>query len=239
VGNFDHVFEQHVRDVYRPFVEHLAERDFFPIVVHISGPLLEWLEAHAAGLLDRIGRLAVDGKLELLLAGFYEPVLVSLPREDRVEQIHWMREAIERRFGVQATGLWLTERVWEPELAADLAMAGVRYALVDDRHFLVSGFERERLHAPFLTESDGKRVALFPIDERLRYLIPFRPPADTVAYLRALRERGAPLAVLADDGEKFGGWPGTKDWVYERGWLDQFLGAMGKVIASGEVRRAS
>ena len=81
--------------------------------------------------------------MEILLAGFYEPVLASLPREDRVEQIHWMHEAVRRRFGVDARGLWLTERVWEPELAADLANAGVRYALVDDRHFLVTGFAAE------------------------------------------------------------------------------------------------
>src|SRR5207244_8464661 len=142
------------------------------------------------------------------LAAFYEPVLASRPREDRVEQIHWLHQAVRDRFGVDARGLWLTERVWEPELAADLALAGVRYALVDDRHFLVSGFAGDRLHAPFWTESDGKRVALFPIDERLRYLIPFQPAADIAAYLRQLRERGAPLAVFVDDGEKFGGWPG-------------------------------
>src|SRR5205807_8873962 len=103
-------------------------------------------------------------------AGFYEPVLASLPRADRVEQIRWMRGALANRFGVDARGLWLTERVWEPDLAADLFDAGVRYALVDDRHFLVSGFTRDRLHAPHWTESGGKRVALFPIDEKLRYL---------------------------------------------------------------------
>jgi len=236
VGNFDHVFEQHVRDVYRPFLERLAERDFLPLSLHVSGPLLEWLEAHDAALLDRVGRLAADGRVELLLSGLYEPILVALPRQDRLEQIDWMRQAIERRFGISATGLWLTERVWEPELAADLAQAGVRYALVDDRHFLISGFAHERLHAPLWTESDGRRVALFPIDEQLRYLIPFQPPTETVAYLRGLRERGAALAVLADDGEKFGGWPGTKEWVYEHGWLDQFLEAMGALIAAGEIR---
>src|SRR6266700_1289200 len=236
VGNFDHVFEQHVRDVYRPFLERLATREFLPIAIHMSGPLLEWLEGHESALLDRIARLAVDGRLELLLSGFYEPVLAALPRQDRIEQIDWMRQAIRRRFGVQASGLWLTERVWEPELAADLAQAGVRYALVDDRHFLVSGFSADRLHAPYWTESDGKRVALFPIDERLRYLIPFKPPADIVAYLRSLREGGAPLAVFVDDGEKFGGWPGTKEWVYDRGWLAQFLEAMGAMVAGGEVR---
>ncbi len=236
VGNFDQVFEQHLRDVYRPFLERLAERQFLPIVIHISGPLLEWLEAHDAAYVDQIGRLATDGKVELLLSGFYEPVLVSLPREDRLEQLAWMRQAIQRRFGVTATGLWLTERVWEPDLAADLADAGVRYAVVDDRHLLVSGFASDRLHAPFWTEHDGKHVALFPIDERLRYLVPFRPPADTVVYLRELRGRGARLAVLVDDGEKFGGWPGTKEWVYDRGWLSQFLDAMGALIAGGEIR---
>ncbi len=236
VGNFDHVFEAHLRDVYRPLIERLAERRFFPFTLHVSGPLLEWLEAHDAPYLDLIGRLAAEGHIELLLAGFYEPVLASLPPADRVEQVGWMREAIQRRFGVTATGLWLTERVWEPDLAADLADAGVRYLVLDDRHFLVSGFERDQLHAPFWTESGGKRVALFPIDERLRYLIPFRPPAATAEYLRELRAAGRPLAVFVDDGEKFGGWPGTKDWVYTRGWLAQFLDAIGALVAAGEVR---
>ncbi len=236
VGNFDHVFETHVRDVYQPFLERLEEREFFPIALHLSGPLLDWLEVHAGSLLDRIGRLAADGRVELLLAGYYEPVLISLPRQDRIEQVTWMREAIRRRFGVEAVGLWLTERVWEPDLATDLAEAGVRYALVDDRHFLVAGFPSERLHRPFSTESDGRRIALVPMHERLRYLIPFKPPADTVAYLRGLRADRQPLAVFADDGEKFGGWPGTREWVYERGWLRDFLDAVQQSIAAGEVR---
>src|ERR671910_740292 len=164
VGNFDHVFAQHVEDVYRPLLDRLAGRGFFPIVLHLSGPLLEWLEQHEPAYLDRLGTLASDGKIEILLAGFYEPVLAALPRADRVEQIRWMHEAVQRRFGVDARGLWLTERVWEPELA------------------------------------------------------------------------GHRLAVLADDGEKFGGWPGTKEWVYGRGWIDHFMNVIGGQVARGEVR---
>jgi hypothetical protein len=237
VGNFDYVFADHVRNAYRPFLERIAGHGFLPVALHISGPLLEWLETHeGGGYLDLVGRLAAEGRLELLLAGFYEPVLAALPREDRLEQIGWMREALRRLFGVDAMGLWLTERVWEPELAADLADAGVRFALVDDRHFLVTGFEREQLHAPFRTESGGKGIALFSIDEHLRYLVPFKPPADVVAYLERLRDRGHRLAVLADDGEKFGGWPGTQEWVYQRGWLDRFLEAMSAAAARGVLR---
>ena len=79
-------------------------RGFLPVVLHLSGPLLEWLEQHEPAYLDRLGTPGADGKVELLLAGFYEPVLASLPRADRVEQIRWMREAVQRRFGVDARG---------------------------------------------------------------------------------------------------------------------------------------
>ena len=236
VGNFDHVMADHVRDVYRPIIERAIAAGFFPLTLHVSGPLLEWLEGHDTAWLDMIGRLAADGKLELLLAGFDEPILASLPREDRLEQIGRMREYLKQRFGADATGLWLTERVWQPELTADLAAAGVAYALVDDRHFLVSGFRHDELHRPHHTESDGHRIGLLAIDERLRYLIPFRPPEETAAYLRELRSQGHGLAVLADDGEKFGGWPGTKEWVYGSGWLDSFLKAMDRLITTDEIK---
>lgn len=237
VGNFDHVFAEHVRDVYRPFLEHASAAGFLPLTLHISGPLLEWLDAHDAALLDAIGRLVSEGRIELLLAGFDEPILAALPRPDRREQIDRMRAFLTRRFGGPATGggLWLTERVWQPDLAADLADAGVEYTIVDDRHFLVSGFRRDQLHQPYRTEADGRSIGLLAIDERLRYLIPFRPPQETAAYLRELRAAGHGLAVLADDGEKFGGWPGTKKWVYDDGWLAAFFREMGKLFAAGEV----
>src|SRR3989442_13784795 len=109
VGNFDHVFEDHLRDVYHPLIERLTAHRFFPFALHLSGPLLEWLEAHDTAYLDLIGRLAAEGHIELLLAGFYEPVLASLPPADRVEQVGWLREAIRRPFGVAATGLLLTD----------------------------------------------------------------------------------------------------------------------------------
>jgi 4-alpha-glucanotransferase len=233
VGNFDHVFAQHVDDVYLPFLRALEERDAFPLTLHVSGPLIEWLRDHDRRYLDLVGRLAADDKIELMLAGCYEPILAILPRPDRVEQIAWMRTLLEETFGRAGRSLWLTERVWEPDLPADLADAGVESVLVDDRHFLVSGFPPERLHAPFRTEADGRGVWVLPIHERLRYLVPFRPPTETAAYVRGLHERGRRLAVLADDGEKFGGWPGTKEWVYDRGWLRDFLDQIDQLRAEG------
>lgn len=238
VGNFDSVFEQHLQEVYRPLLETLEREELLPVILHLSGPLLTWLEEHPAGhpLLDRIGRLAAAGSLELLASGFDEPILAALSRDDRHEQIVTMRDALRRRFGVEAQGLWLTERVWEPDLAADLARADVRYALVDDRHFLVAGHERESLHAPWRTASDDRDIALFPIDERLRYLVPFQPPHAFREYIHACRDAGYPLAVLGDDGEKFGGWPGTYEWVYTKGWFARFGETVRQLRAEGALQ---
>ena len=235
-GNFDSVFEQHLHDVYRPLIRSLMAGEFWPAAIHLSGPLLEWLEQRAPDFVDEIGEHANAGRLELLCAGHDEPILAVLSRQDRLEQVLRNREWIRRRFGVEAGGLWLTERVWEPTLPGELAASGVRFALVDDRHFRVTGFSGDQLHAHFITESGGHRLNLFPIDERLRYLIPFRPPAELAAYLRELRAAGHQLAILGDDGEKFGGWPGTLTWLYQDGWLESFLGTMRELRDNEEVR---
>jgi len=236
VGNFDSVFRSHTDDVYLPFLEKLAERELLPVTLHVSGPLLQWLEQDGHPLLDRIGALASDGGLEVMLSGLYEPVLPALARSERLEQIGWMSDWIERRFGVEASGLWLTERVWEPDLVEDLAEAGVRYAFVDDRHFLVAGHASDTLHRPHVTESGGRTMSLLPIDEKLRYLVPFRPVEELERYFRGLRAEDQPLAILADDGEKFGGWPGTAEWVWKSGWLDDFLDSMTRLTEEGVVR---
>jgi alpha-amylase len=62
VGNFDHVFEQHARDVYRPLLERLVARSFLPGVLHVSGPLLEWLEEHDSTYHDILGRRTPHGR---------------------------------------------------------------------------------------------------------------------------------------------------------------------------------
>ena len=225
VGNFDHVFEDHLKGVYRPLLDALHAHGAYPISLHVSGPLLDWIERHAPDFLDDLGARAAHGQIEFLASGRYEPILAALPAADRVEQVEWMRTDLRSRFGVEATGLWLTERVWEPDLAADLARAGIEYTLLDDRHFLACGLGRDELDGVFTTESGGERIRLLPIDERLRYLIPFRPAQEIVNFFCDERRAGRGQLVLGDDGEKFGGWPDTREWVHG-GWLDTFLDAL-------------
>jgi len=57
----------------------------------------------------------------------------------------------------------------------------------------------------------------------LRYLIPFRKPAETIAYLEKVAQvRPGGVAAFGDDMEKFGCWPGTFKHCYEDGWLENF-----------------
>jgi hypothetical protein len=222
VGNFEHVLAEATSRAYRPFLEHLHARPEVRLTMHWTGSLLEWLRDRASDTFDLLGTVVARGQVELLTGGFYEPILIMLPDRDKVGQIQHLTEFIRAHFGVRPRGMWLAERVWEPHLPRSLRQAGVEYVLVDDRHFALAGFDPETLGGYYLTEEQGAVVGVFPISQRLRYLIPFADVAATVEHLQEYRGRAAVVTVV-DDGEKFGVWPGTHVRVYQAGWLDGFL----------------
>ena len=45
VGNFDFVFQEHLDEVYRPLLSALHDHETYPYTLHISGPLLDWLDS--------------------------------------------------------------------------------------------------------------------------------------------------------------------------------------------------
>ena len=227
LGNFDEVMLEAAEKAYLPLLRALDAHRDVKVALHFSGCLLEWAEAKAPEVVDRVGALAARGQAELLGGGFYEPLLPIVPEADAIAQVDALRVWIGRRFGVKARGIWLAERVWEPSLAATLARAGVEYLPVDDTHLLGAGLREADLTGAWRTGEDGGSVVLYPIRETLRYLIPFQPVAESIEWLRRLGEGSEhALAVMADDGEKFGVWPGTSEWVFGQGWLESFLRAL-------------
>ncbi len=225
VGNFDSVVEDAVRRAYRPFLDHLARHPGVRLSMHWSGPLLEWLEAHDHPLLDALGALVSRGQVELLSGAFYEPILAIIPPWDQQGQLLRMAEYLETRFGVTPRGAWIAERVWEPELPDALARAGIEYTLVDDHHFLLAGADPRRLGEPYRVESSMGHVGVFPIERELRYRIPFQPVPELLEFFAS--DPGPPgVRVFGDDGEKFGVWPHTHDWVYGAKWLTTWLSAL-------------
>ncbi len=224
VGNFDGVFEQAYQDSYLPFLNVFEQYPQLRLSLHTSGPLMEWLDQTHPEYLDRLARLVASGRIEIIGGAFYEAILAMIPSRDRVGQITTFTDWLERRLGATVQGMWMPERVWEQSMTRDLVAANIRYTLLDDFHFKNGGLTEEELYGYYTTEDDGHVMSVFPGSERLRYLIPFANPHETIQYLGKIAETHPnAVVVFGDDGEKFGTWPDTKKHVYEDGWLRQFF----------------
>jgi hypothetical protein len=236
-GNFPEVLEHAHERCYRPFLQTLHDYPAFRFSMHVSGPLLGFLNERFPDDMTLLAAMVSRGQVELFGAGDTEPVLVSIPNRDRVGQIEGLSERLEQRFGARPHGAWLTERVWESTVVPALADCGIRYVTVDDYHFLCAGVKQQALDGFFTTDEDGRTLDLFPISEALRYRIPFAPAAEAVAYLESLgTDRDDVAAVYFDDIEKLGIWPETYEWVYEKRWLREFVEG---VLASPSLRTST
>jgi alpha-amylase len=224
VGNFGSVFESAYRDSYLPFLELMEQYPEIPFSLHTSGCLLEWLVEHRPDYIERLRYLVGRGQVEILGGGFYEPILPMIPPCDRLGQIRTYTTYLEKLFSTRIRGMWVPERVWEQTVVSDIAAAGIEYTVLDDHHFRQAGLEDRLLFGYYLTEDDGRLLRVFPGSERMRYLVPFRNPEESIAYFGEVAGQNPDaVIVFADDGEKFGSWPETHRHCYIDGWLRRFL----------------
>lgn len=226
VGNFDHVFQKAVDKCYRPILEILDVHSGISTGLHISGPLLEWMEKNQADCLELLSDMVKRGQIEMLSSGFFEPLLAGIPTMDAKDQLLMMNDYLNGRFGSKPSGFWLTERVWDPTLPLIIRETGLSYTIVDDTHLYYSGIKPDEIYGKYVTEKEGYKVNIMATPMIMRYLIPFKPVEDVIAHLRAQEEMGRDIALYGDDGEKFGLWPGTYEWVIQKGWLEKFFAAV-------------
>lgn len=231
-GNFDKVFVKATDSCYEPFVGALEANPHVRTALHYTGPLLEWLERHRPELIARIRLLVERGQVEIVGGGWSEPMLSVLPDRDALGQLRTMRHECARLFGRVPRGMWLAERVWDPDLPRILAAAEVEYVFLDDTHFRYAGVQDEWVGGYYRTEKAGAPVVVFPIAKQLRYAIPFKQAHETVDLL--ISRRGE-LLCYGDDGEKFGLWPETDVWVWKKGWLREFFRLLGERIDAVEL----
>ncbi len=225
VGNLHWIFEDAFQKSYRPLLETIQRFSELRFALHYSGSLLDWLEQNHADFLDRLAELCCGGNVELLSGGYYEPILAAIPEADRVGQIRRMNNYLERRFSQRPSGLWLAERVWEPSLPRSLQESEIDYVVLDDSALLDKRCPAETSY--LVTESEGRAVKVFLASEKLRYMLPYRPPEEVLAYFEeAHRANPNTTLVFADDAEKFGHWPGTESLIHQERWLDRFLGLL-------------
>ncbi len=220
VGNFDHVIKEAFEKSYKPFAELIFRLEYPKVCFHFSGIVYEWIEKNFPQYLDMISAMAKRDQIELLTGGYYEPILSVIPQRDAVEQVKKLNDYIFRRFGVVPRGIWIAERVYSPNIINVLTKCGIEYIIVDDTHLMTCGISDSDIKEILITENNGDVVNVFSIDHNLRYLIPYKPPNQSIDYIE--NSQGS-IFVMADDGEKFGLWPESYKLVYEDGWLYNFF----------------
>ncbi len=229
VGNFDFVFEDAYKRAYLPFLEILEKHPKIKLAQHYTGVLFEWLLNRDENFGKMLRKMVSRGQVEMMSGGFYEPILINIPDEDKLGQIDKLNRFVREHTGYEPTGLWLAERIWEPQLPKILSQTGAKYVVIDDSHFKTAGLEEKDLYGYYLTEETGSVISIFPISEKLRYMIPFAEPEETIDFLASIaNEAGDRLVVFADDGEKFGIWPNTYEHCYKERWLEKFFTALEK-----------
>ena len=98
-GNFPSVFSEVTERAYAPLVAALYRHPEVKASLHFSGPLLDWLEANRPDVIGDLSDLVRRGQIELLSGGYYEPVLVGVPRRDGVGQIRALTDRVHAIFG--------------------------------------------------------------------------------------------------------------------------------------------
>ena len=232
VGNFDYIFKEAFDKCYCPFIDTLEKYPLVKCNVHISGSLYDWLLPHHPEFIAKIKMMVAQGRIEIMSGGYYEPILPIIPDKDKLAQIRLMNQFVKKTFKVSPKGIWLAERVWEPYLARIINQASLQYTFLDDTHFRYAGLMQDNFFGYYTSCDEGRKIIVFPISKTLRYKIPFSKVEETIALLKSFSQSEDVLVTLFDDGEKFGLWPGTFDWVYNKGWLDNFFRQLSDNISS-------
>jgi hypothetical protein len=223
------VLTQSYESRYQPFLDLIEARENLPCCLHLSGPLLESLQNLHPDFIHRLRRLVKRGQVEILGGGLYEPLLPLIPHRDRVGQLQACLEYLRDLFDTPIRGAWLVERVWDQSLVSAFAQSGIEYTIVDSGHIDENPPQSEsdpkagRRFGYYLTENEGQLLKVFSASDLIRDGIAFADPEHCLDLLRSLADRSpGSTVVLADDGDKFGGWSNTSGLADRRRWLERF-----------------
>jgi len=218
VDNFPWVIEDVYKKAYKPLIDNLFQFPEIKVALHFSGNLLEWLLKNKKEFIKKLKTMARRGQIEIIGGGYYEPIFAIIPYRDKIAQIKKLTNLINNEFNLEVKGAWLSERVWEPDYPSFLSDAGLKYVMVDDNHFRSTGITEQDTFYSYITEDEGKTLRIFPINEELRYLTPWKPTYMSIDYLRKAADiEGDRCVLFISDAEKMGVWGTTHEICYFHG----------------------
>ena len=95
VGNFPWVFQDVFEAAYLPLIEALERHPRVRLSLHYTGSLLDWLTEAQPDFLRRIAALVRRKQVEIVGGGYYEPILPSIPDQDKIGQIHKLSTRVQ------------------------------------------------------------------------------------------------------------------------------------------------
>jgi hypothetical protein len=212
-------------ECYRPN----AERGNLDRISFDVGPTLTaWLASDEPATLARI--VAADHGINAVAQGFHHAILPLASARDRATEIRWGLRDFALRFGRAAGILWLPETAVDLPTLREMARQGVKATILAPWQAATPGLETRRPHRVQL--GGGLEMIVVFYDGALSGAVSFQPEttADADGFARELvlpalgaplhrdgshrREAGAPLVLVATDGELYG---------HHQRWRDLFL----------------
>lgn len=225
VGNFPWVIEDAYQKAYLPLIQTISKYPEIKSNLHISGPLLIWLQENHPEYLGQIAALYHRKQIEIIGGGFFEPILAIIPDRDKKKQIQLMIDWWDENYKILPKGIWLAERVWVPSLPPILKSVGINFTFIDDYLLHMAGFSEQQTYYSYMTEDQGKTITIFPINQKIRYLVPWSKPEETIQYLMKGRdEHHEKIVVMISDMEKMGVWPAGDRTTYDICYIDGYNG---------------
>ncbi len=211
---------------YSPLLRELGKHPELPVVLHVGGTVLDFLEAEHPEGIERMQLMVQRGQLELIGGGYYEPVLSAIPERDAVGQLRLCARRHKHLVGETPQGAMLAYGAWDPCLPRLLQRADLRYAVMESCAFRHAGLEPEQVDGHFAVERQGKTVAVFPDLAGEDPVHPGMEPTRVLGLLRRYASRRRRLVVWMLDAREFGLRPGSDElsWGRSGGWIPRLLG---------------
>jgi Domain of unknown function (DUF3536)/Glycosyl hydrolase family 57 len=208
-------------DCYRPN----AELGNLARISWDLGPTLAGWLAHGDPVAYR-GFVDGDAGRQGMAQPFHHTILPLATLADRRTEIRWGLRDFERRFGRQATGVWLPETAMDLATLGLLVDEGVAYTILAPWQFADDGLDTRR---PYRVEVGGGRsIVVAAYDAGLSTSVSFETDATTDAD-RFARDRvvprltewmddddATPFALIATDGELYGHHQPYRDLFLQR-----------------------
>lgn len=153
------------------------------LTFHLSSNLIIYLDKNFSDFSHKVRDLLDSNRLELFTGGIYEPFFPCIPREDRQTQIILMSRLLNHIYGYEPYGMWIPGSMWEPSLALDIAKARVQYTCLSKEYFLNAGIKDEDISGYYITEDEGRKIAIFPVTFYLDNLIEKYSPNECINLL--------------------------------------------------------